>query len=376
MRCQILAALIIYRVIADMIDAPKSKYYETRALIQHACDNGFTQRKIAELCNVTQSIVSDWLNEKRTANRMQLRPLLDQFGDIGSQKKAAVYLIYEHKGFVINAATIKVFETFFKNAHKDLADDSRWRREFKKELPDYRRPRRITDPELLEKFESEIQKYEEAVVRLEKFKNIFDRKQALKKIADIRLCRLMVVSREGELFETKNEFLALFNELPSNDILAIFTVGSYKNLKNDMLAASHSYDTNVVQIYGDILFEYTFNEDPADPGPMWSQHDEKIPWMKWVIHELGNGRFCWLVMQPKNVYLNIKTRKQPYDVWLSRVEKSDNAESILSAARQYLSENALDYLIDQDALLFLITKSFLDRGYPVEGVKVINGPIR
>lgn len=358
-----------------MIDAPKSKYHETKALIQHACDNGLTQQKIAKLCNVTQSIVSDWLNEKRIANRMQLRPLLDKFGDIGSKKKATVYLIYVNKGFLIDISVINVFDIFFENARKKLVEESSWRQYLKTNLPDYRRPRRITDPELLEKFESEIKEYEQAVVSLEKNHSLYDKKKALEKIADLESCRSILMTRLGDLVETQNEFLTLLDKFPSDDLLAQLTVGSYKNLKNDMLAASHSYETNVVQVYGDIIFQYTFDEEPADPGPMWNRHDDKIPWMKWVIHELGDGKFCWLVMQPKNVYLNIKTHKQPNDVWLSKVEKSDKVKSVLSAARQYLSEKTLNYLIDQEALLFLITKSFLDRGYPVEGVKIINGPV-
>jgi transcriptional regulator with XRE-family HTH domain len=357
-----------------MIDAPKAKYLETRELIQHASNHGLTQKEIAKKCGVTQSIVSDWLNGKRIARRIQLTPLLDMFGDVTDKKQATVYLVANHECFKINTSVLKVFHDFLGKAEKSLKAGSRWHKYFTNKLPEYRRPPRITDPELRERFESEIKGYEEAIVDLERVRALYNQEIAKEKTQLLRDCRLELISNLGKSFTTQSEFLAPFDKLSSDDFQATITVGDFKNLKNDSLAASHSYKSEVVQIYGDIIFEYTFDEEPEDPGPMWNRNDDRVPWMKWVIHELGNGQFCWLVMQPKNVFLNIKTNKHPNNVWLSKIEKSDTVESILSSAQDYLSAKVIDYLIDPEALLFLITKSFLDRGYPVENVKVINGP--
>jgi len=38
--------------------------------------------------------------------------------------------------------------------------------------------------------------------------------------------------------------------------------------------------------------------------------EDNIPWMRWIAYELGGEKFCWLVQQPKSIYLLLDVIKK------------------------------------------------------------------
>ena len=290
-----------------MLDAPKAKYPETQILIQRACDNGLKQKEIGKMCRVQQSIVSAWLNGDKTARREQIKPLLEIFGHVGIRKKPSVYLVCEHKGFRINDAVIKALSEFLARTRLELEKTIEERKFGEEILPPYRQPQRITDQELREKFESQISSYEARLSEYDAIRSKYSEHKQLKEIEVIEETLLGLQHKRAESFNSQDEFLALFGHLSRPFRYQLF--GDYENLQNDLLAAAHVYVSQTVQIDGPIIFEYTFTREPKDPGPMWDRKDQKIPWMKWTLHELGGGKFCWIVQQPKNTYLPISTQK-------------------------------------------------------------------
>ena len=351
------------------IDAPKAKYPETQVLIQRARDHGLTQNEIGVLCGVQQSIISDWLNGKKIARVEQIEPLLEKFGDVGIAAKPSVYLVYDHKGFEINDAVFKTLEEFIADVQREHKKAVQEREFIGKVLPDYRQPKRIADPELRKKFEYEIGRYEMALQEFEAVRSKYMETERENEFNALKQTRIQLFTMKGDLFKDQDEFLELFSHLPDR---RMWMSGlDYKTLRNDLLAAAHKYESRIVQIEGDIIFDYVFEMDKDDPGPMWNRSDKKIPWMKWVVHDLGGGKFCWLVQHPKKTYFPIGTKRQPDDVWLAKIEEADDVTGILSSAGNYPLSSAQKSAVDFESLLYLMTKAFLDKRHHVEGIELI-----
>lgn len=71
---------------------PKFKY--TRQLIRLAVDDGMTQKEIAALCRVEQSVVSGWLNGKSLAFEHQVAELKRRYGRLLNRTTSRVYLVH------------------------------------------------------------------------------------------------------------------------------------------------------------------------------------------------------------------------------------------------------------------------------------------
>jgi transcriptional regulator with XRE-family HTH domain len=351
------------------LDAKKAKYPDTSLLIQRAQDNGLTQTVIATLCGVNQSVVSEWRHGKRVARVEQIKPLLEKFGDLRITDKPSVYLVCDHKGFKMKFEVFGVLAEFISQArykHKETIQERKFYGNF---MPDYRRPKRISDPELREKFEREISRYEE---RLSDYEAIISKYVEGKQAEEIKMLDQLfneLRSMEGQVLKTQDEFLCLFSSLKSH--YPFKPLGNYSELRNNLLSTAHEYDSQIVQINGDIIFEFIFEIDKDDSGPMWNQNADKTPWMKWVVHELGEGKFCWIVQHPKTMYFPAKSIAQPSDIWLSTIMEPDDIEGILESTRTYPLSKTQKSAVDLESMTYLMTKAFLDRGYAVEGVKVI-----
>ena len=86
--------------------APNVKYPNTQALISHAIGQGWTQKRIAEECNVQQSVVSDWNTGKKEARRGVIEPLLKRFGDVVNSNESRVYNVFSDIKYQVNDAVI------------------------------------------------------------------------------------------------------------------------------------------------------------------------------------------------------------------------------------------------------------------------------
>jgi|GEM_PF-5804962 len=353
-----------------LVDASKAKYPYTKELVRHAREKGgLKQTKIAKMCGVQQSVVSNWCTGPKKATLEQIKPLVEMFGDVVKKVETQVYLVCEHKGFEINDAVFKTLAEFISKARIEHGKAVQERKDFGELLPDYRQPKKISDPKIRKKFEYEIGRYETALARYEAVRVKLIETNLEREIKALHRVMFELVPMEGRLFTNQDEFLELFSQLPTGYLLKSSL--SYKMLRNDLLTAAHKYDSQTVQIEGEVIFRYVFEIDKDDPGPIWNRNDEKIPWMKWVVHDLGGGKFCWLVQQPKKTYFPVDTQRQPDEIWLSTIEKPDDIEGILASARNYPLSSRQKSAVDLESLIFLITKAFLDRGYDVKGVTLI-----
>jgi transcriptional regulator with XRE-family HTH domain len=69
----------------------KRKFPQTKQLIRIALNAGMTQDEIAKSCRTQQSIVSKWLHGGSNAAYGQIKPLLELYGNLLSQKTARLY---------------------------------------------------------------------------------------------------------------------------------------------------------------------------------------------------------------------------------------------------------------------------------------------
>lgn len=352
------------------VDSSKAKYPHTQELVRHAREKGgYIQAKIARICGVTQSTVSDWEKGKKKAKLEQIKPLVEIFGDIVNHSVKPTYMICKNQKFEINDFVIETLSNFLSQARIEHEKTIQERKFYGNHMPDYRLPKRISDPELRDKFESEISRYEDALSLYDSVSLGYAEINQGKEIRVIEQILVELKSLKGRDFEDQDSFLELFTRLPSE--YAIRPIGNYQSLRNDLLIAAHKYDSEIVQIEGDIIFQYTLEINKDDSIPIWRENDGKILWMKWIVHDLGRGRFCWLVQQPKNTYFPIPNQIKNNDLWLSIIQHPSDLEGILVAARSFPFSAKQKVAVDHESLIFFMTKAFIERGYAVKGVKII-----
>ncbi len=73
------------------------KYDYTRLLIKTALNDGLTQKEIADMCRVSQPIVSHWVNGVNKGTIVQLQPLINKYGHKIKRQTMTVYLQQELK---------------------------------------------------------------------------------------------------------------------------------------------------------------------------------------------------------------------------------------------------------------------------------------
>jgi len=71
----------------------RAKFKYTRELIRIAIQDGMTQREIADLCRVEQSVVSGWLHGKGLAGEHQVVELRKRYGGRLNRTTSRVYLV-------------------------------------------------------------------------------------------------------------------------------------------------------------------------------------------------------------------------------------------------------------------------------------------
>lgn len=73
----------------------RSKFKYTRELVRIAVEDGMTQKQIADLCRVEQSVVSAWQNGRSTAFEHQIAELRRRYGSRLNRTTSRVYLVRE-----------------------------------------------------------------------------------------------------------------------------------------------------------------------------------------------------------------------------------------------------------------------------------------
>lgn len=80
----------------------KRKFKQTKQLVKTALGEGWTQTQIAVACRTQQSIVSSWASGATLATEVQLRPLLEQFGNKIRRNSFRLYQTIEDKTLLYN----------------------------------------------------------------------------------------------------------------------------------------------------------------------------------------------------------------------------------------------------------------------------------
>lgn len=176
-------------------------------------------------------------------------------------------------------------------------------------------------------------------------------------------------SKESMVYEKDTDFLGLIKNIENtnwilNDIL--------EKLQSELLIKGMIYKSEIVMVEGAVIFEYKFQMVGEDDAPMWAQKRNILTWMKWLIHENGEGLFTWIVQKDKYNNTNLVTEDlESEERWISIIEEPKTIEKILERARSYPFTQNEENRINRDGIIFMLTKAFIERGYPVQGIKII-----
>lgn len=310
-----------------MIKQPgNAKHPNTRALITKAIEMcGLTQKQIAEICNVQQSIVSGWKSGKIVARWNQLRPLIDQYGDVQGEKTSNTYCRVMNSSYVLGKEVIEYLENAVKEVYlheTSLAANSA-------------------------------------------------ESKGIRAIIDTRYLTLTkmvsTIKNHGEItFETESEvdeFIHKFDVNKSGDFFDEFIIT--KRIQSDILRKAHRYEREYVKIYGENIFEYTFY---APKGDLENKH----AWMKWSVISSQNGLLTWIVSKKKSGrgVAEIDNNHE-HATWVSEVYENIDAEELIKKAEFYRFEPSCEIFVDREILMFSLVHAFSKNGYELEIVKTL-----
>jgi len=303
-----------------------AKHTSTEALIIRATEEfGLTQKEIAKICNVHQSVVSGWKAGKIDAKWRQVRPLIEKYGDVQGEITSNTYCRITNSRYVLAG-----------------------------EQAEYLRRNMIF------RFLNEAIKTVDIEIE-EGVREIFEErhstiKNIIRKIEDLEEVRF-------ENMEDVCGFLLGFNR--SNDDDSFFEWIITERVLSGLLESSHKYNKEYVKVYGESIYDYTFYRPDKND-------ENKLPWMKWSVIPTKNGSFTWIVSKKKHgkslpeVDVNYE-----HATWLSEIYENLNAEEILKKAESYKPEPRYEKFVDTDVLLFSLIHAFSENGYDIERVKVI-----
>jgi transcriptional regulator with XRE-family HTH domain len=310
-----------------MIKQPdNAKHPNTRALITKAIEVcGLTQRQIAEICNVQQSVVSGWKSGKIVARWNQLRPLIDKYGDVQGEKTSNTYCRVMNSSYVLGPEIIEYLEDAVKAVYlheTSLAANS---------------------------------------AESEGIRTIVDtRHLTLKNMAS-------TIKNRGEIsFETESEayeFIHNFDVNASGNFFDEFIIT--KRILSGILRKAHRYEIEYVKIYGENIFEYTFYAPKDD-------FEKKYAWMKWSVISSQNGLLTWIVSKQKSGrgIAEIDSNHE-HATWLSEVHENIDVEELIKKAGVYKFEPSYEIFVDRDILMFSLVHAFSKNGYDLEIVKTL-----
>ncbi len=307
---------------------PKFKY--TRQLIRLAVDDGMTQKEIAALCRVEQSVVSGWLNGKSLAFEHQVAELKRRYGRLLNRTTSRVYLV-----------------------HREPAEPDRWEHTSRAQR-------------LMRLKEAEEMRLKEARTRPPR------RDGGAEDAPDA-----------SELDELRNE---IAGGVPGVDHCGVEWL-----IKIDQIeyAARHAPPA-VTLIEGPITLRHTFVR--LETARRGSEHEPaRVPIARWLVHHQAHrppGRFV-LVRQRRRMLVGLRshrweeelrrvsssrpTRFLPDDHpvecaddagrWLSFVEGPFDAAGLLAYCDRYLGDRStLHGPHDELALPFLVRKMLVELG--------------
>ena len=322
-----------------MVKTPNIKYPNTQALVGHAIHQGWTQKRIAEVCKVQQSVVSDWNTGKKEARRGAIAPLLKEYGDVVNSSDFRVYNVFDEIKYQVNDDVINHIKEYVTRLKKESKKEDSSQDLYYKKFPNEKRDNFFTwlRNQRIENIESLIQCFE---------------------------------TNRFVTYLKEEDFLKLLE--PIDDLPTHESFFNFDWLRRELIAKSVSCKSEIVQVEGPVIFEYKFQFTGEDDSPMWAKKENLTTWMKWIVHDNGEGKFTWIVQRDRYKNTNLVTEvSESEERWISTIEEPNDIEAILQRARCYPFTEDEKKLINKDGVIFMLTKAFVERGYPVQGIRII-----
>jgi transcriptional regulator with XRE-family HTH domain len=349
----------------------KPKFKDTRELVKIAIADGMTQKQIADVCRVEQSVVSGWLNGKSLAFDHQIAELKRRYGNRLNRTTSRVYLTLN------NAPSTSRWE-----------DTDRARR-----LLTVREELRKLDEEARARVETEEQ--EDAPPRTTRTRRsraprVVDEEEAKARDAlDKETQKLLEEIRPGA-----PHFISLTDLIESD--------------QEDFETARNTEREQLTQVQGPIVLRYTFVAHKPN-----RRRDEiervRVPVARWLVHHQSNGKFV-LVRQERRMLegqalwqwkrtllasykhqfgashssaeeFTNKETKAPYVEcaddsarWLSFIEGPMDAAALREYCDAYIQDPTMHHdPHDERTLPFLLRKVLVEHGHDVPGlVRIID----
>ncbi|WP_020677330.1 transcriptional regulator [Geopsychrobacter electrodiphilus] len=301
-----------------------AKHPNTRALITRAIETcGLTQKQIAEICNVQQSVVSGWKAGKIVARWKQVRPLIDKYGDVQGEKTSNTYCRVMNSTYVLGGEVISYLQDVMTSTYmheSSLAANSAEDKNIKA-----------------------ILEHSHSILK--------DMSKAIEDLGEIRF------ETEGEVYG----FISKFNKGDSRDFYDEFIIT--KRVQSNILRLAHRYEKEYVKIYGENIFEYTFYAPKGD-------FKDKYAWMKWSVISSLDGLLTWVVSKQKcDRGITEVDSNHEHAAWVSEIYESIDAEELIRKSESYRFEPSHECFVDRDILLFSLIHAFSKNGYDMEIVK-------
>lgn len=345
---------------------PKFKY--TRELVKIATADGMTQKQIADVCRVEQSVVSGWLNGKSLAFEHQIARLKERYGNR------------------LNRTTSRVYLTL-----NDAPSTSKWE--------DTDRARRLLA-------------LREELRRLAEKANA----RAESETEEDGLPRTVrTAARHAETDEESNARKALDED--REQLLKEIRPGGLRYISIDELITSDQEDfetarntqrEQLTQVEGPIVLRYTFFEHKPERYRDGLER-ERVPVARWLVHRQANGKFV-LVCQARrmlagqalwqwkrilhasyehqfgtrdsdaNRFADTETKAPFIECaddsarWLSRIQGPMDAAALREYCDTYIQDpHTLHDPHDESTLPFLLRKMLVEHGHDVPGlVRILN----
>jgi predicted transcriptional regulator len=306
-----------------------AKHPNTEALITRAIETcGLTQKEIATICNVQQSVVSGWKSGKIAARWKQIRPLIEKYGDVQGEKASNTYCRIRNSSFVLGEGTIEYLRHVLTGVYLH---------------------------------ETSLAAHSAEISVITTILNA--RYSAIKKIIE-------AIEERGEIrfeaIEEIYEFLRSFIDTSKDDFL--FKWVFLKEVQSEIINTAHKYEKEYVKIYGETIFEYVFYEPVKE-------YEEKVPWMKWAIISSTNGLLTWVISKKKNGkgLPEIDQNHEPA-IWISEITEDIDAEKMVRNAEVFKIDPKYERYVNREILSFSLIRAFSQNGYALECVKTIGKP--
>ena len=336
---------------------PKFKY--TRELVKIASADGMSQKQIADLCRVEQSVVSGWLNGKSLAFEHQIAGLKERYGNR------------------LNRTTSRVYLTL-----NDAPATSRWE--------DTDRARRLLT------VREELQKLDEKANARAKSETM-----GVELTRTARSVRTDEGNSAGEALDKERQQL-LKDIRPG----APHHTSIDKLIEIDRADFETAWNTRreqLTQVEGPIVLRYTFFEHKPQRRREELER-ERVPVARWLVHHQPNGKFVLVSQERRRLAGQAlwqwkrtlhasyqdefgehsgdpkgfveKEAKVPFVEcaddsarWLSFIQGPMDAAALREHCDAYIQDpNTLHDPHDESTLPFLLRKMLVEHGHDVPGL--------